>query len=263
MLACLAVSDAYSLFIFMLHHLTNLIDLIMCIYSFFHYDVIIITLYYLGRFNAGMQLSVLVCIRFIAIVYPIKFKTRCTCKAVIGISMAVSVMVLILTIVSQIVRNVIATDSCVILTATRTVNFIVPSSIFMVLHFFKVRALRHSQALNNKSSLKMNVVMCIVMTIYILSSAFEMIIYIMQCFTDYWYQIYRFYEISAISFVLNCASNPFIYVFSSPPFIKMIQKMWHQLRQRCQFRNNGTRQGIEINNIQIHVVSNNDNIEND
>ena len=270
MLACLAVSDAYSLLTFMLDYLTNLHNLIFCIYKYslrnmVYYEIfsgIYYTLYILGRLNAGMQLSELVCIRFVAIVYPIKFKTRCTCKSVIVISVGVSVMVLILATVSRIVARVKSLASCDISMATLVVNFFVPSSILTVLHFLKLRALRRSPASNNNSSLKMNVVICIVMTIYISSSVSDMIIEIILCYTHSFNEMDHFEKIRSISFVINCASNPFIYVFSSPPFIQMFQKMWHQLRQRFQIRNNENTPDIEMNTIQIHVVNNHDNIEN-
>ena len=100
MIACLAVSDTLSLLSYTMYSYTNVYSLILCTdfrktVGDFVTFVTFHTLIGLGRFNAGMQLCILACLRFRAIVYPLKFKTYCTSKAVIAMSVLGSVMVFI------------------------------------------------------------------------------------------------------------------------------------------------------------------------
>ena len=251
MIACLAASDAYSLMSYMLQQYTNLLQITFCTLRKNGHAVAFVycwfTLFYLGRLNAGMQLCVLACLRFTAIVYPLKFKTYCTCKAVIVMSIGGSIIILFIS-VAFIVLNWALFDINVSNYAVNTVifalNFIVPSSIFTVLHCLKLRALRRSPALNSNSSLKMNVVVSIMLSIYVISSASMMMHYILVL----QYGIHVLSFVARLSFVISCAINPFIYFFSSPPIVQLFRKIWHRLCQKCQDANNGNTQGIEMNN---------------
>ena len=255
MIACLAASDAYSLMSYTMNQYTNVLLITVCTLLKNGHDVVFsycwIILFYLGRFNAGMQLCILACLRFTAIVYPLKFKTYCTRKAVILVSIGGSVVILIIS-VAVIVLPIALFERKVSIIVVNiviyAVNFIVPSSMFTVLHCLKLRALRRSPALNNNSSRKINVVLSIVLSIYVISSASMMMFYILA----WQYRINFFLSVAhpfiRLSFLINSAINPFIYFFSSPPILQLFRKIWHRLCQKCQDANNGNTQEIEMTN---------------
>ena len=248
MIACLAVSDAYSLLSATLYAHTNLLWLTICLNP--HSSMIFYTFYVLlslGRFNAGMQLCALVCLRFTAIVYPHKYKAYCTCKAVIMVSLVTSIFILIFCAVHSTFVEVLG-NNCVFNTSICAVNFIVPCTFFISLHCLKLRALRRSPALNNNSSLKMNIVLSILMSIYVISSASMMLNIILRCFYGYTYDEYLNF-INRISFSCNCAINPYVYFFSSPAIVQLFRKMWHRLCNRCQVTDNTSAEELEMNNI--------------
>ena len=244
MIACLATSDAYSLLSYTLNMYTNIYLFLICKLRILVLEYCWRTLSFLGRFNAGMQLSLLACLRFTAIVHPLKFKTYCTCKAVIVMSIIVSVIMLIISIVFIVVfysyGNEISSVTYVVVYA---VNFIVPSSLFTVIHCLKLRALRRSPALKSNSSLKMNIVVSIVLSVYIISSGSMMISGILESLYLWPYSLRL---VVNLSFLINCAVNPFIYFFSSPPIVQLFRKIWHRLCPKCS--NNGNTQDIEMQN---------------
>ena len=256
MIACLAVSDAYSLLVSMMHVLTNHVILIVC-YDFkaivSRSSVPVITLTVgafsgLARHNGGMQLCVLACLRFTAIVYPYKYEAYCTCKAVIVVSVVTSVIILISSAVEMILYDVFE-NNCAVSMPMYAMNFIVPTSLFISLHCLKLRALRRSPALDRMSPLKMNVVLLILMSVYVISSASMLLSRILSCLMVF-KEFYRHFKyITATSFSLNCAVNPFVYFFSSPPVAQWFRKMWHRLCNRYQVTDNGNAQEIEMNNI--------------
>ena len=192
-----------------------------------------------------MQLCVLACLWFTAIVYPLKFKTYCTCKAVLVMSIGGSVVSLIISIAVAVLTMAVEYEEYyAVSTVIFTVNFIVPSSIFTVLHCLKLRALRRSPALNSNSSLKMNVVVSVVLSIYVISSASMMMNFILV----WQYEIVFLSLVTSLSFLINCAINPFIYFFSSPPIVQLFRKIWHRFCCKCQVANNGNAQEIELHN---------------
>ena len=73
----------------------------------------------------------------------------------------------------------------------------------------------------------------IVLSIYITSSASVMIINIIYCHMDGKIDMYWIF-ITKIFFLGNCAINPFIYFFSSPPIVQLFRNIWHILSFRCQ-----------------------------
>ena len=254
MIACLAVSDAYSLLLFAMSILTNLTRLIICkaIFSRSSFPVTFITTNAffkgLARNNGGMQICILACLRFTAIVHPLK--AYCTCRAVIVVSVVASVIMLLSSAVESILFFVVGRN-CVVATPMCALNFIVPCTVFLSLHCLKLRVLRRSPMLNRISSLRMNVVLLLLMSIYVISSASNLLGQIFSC-----YIIVTGFEthfihmmISVISLSFNCAVNPFIYFFSSPAVVHLYQKMWHRLCNRCQESHNGNAQEIEMNNI--------------
>ena len=249
MIACLAASDAYSLLSYTLNVYTNLESFITCKLRIFAHAVALsycfLALFFLGRFNAGMQLCLLSSLRFTAIVHPLKFKTYCTCKAVIVMSFVGSVVSLIPVAVTVLTMALIGYEEYyAVNTVIFAVNFIVPSLVFTVLHCLKLRALRRSPTLNSNSSLKMNVVVSIVLSIYVISSASMMINFILI----WQYELAFLSFVTSLSFLINCAINPFIYFFSSPPIVQMFQNIWHRLCQKCQVANNGNTQEMEMHN---------------
>ena len=246
MIACLATSDAYSLLSVTLNTYTNIKFYLSCKLGTFVFFDYLLTLVYLGRFNAGMQLCLLACLRFTAIVYPLKFKTYCTCKAVIVMSIIVSVIILIISIVFIVLDSSRIDVSLETVLVIYAINFIVPVSIFTVLHCLKLRALRRSPALKSNSSLKMNVVVSIVLSVYIISSGSMLMSGILAGITRFPFNL-----VVNLSFLINCAVNPFIYFFSSPPFVQLLRKIWHRLCPKC--LNNGNTQEIEMQNASTTV----------
>ena len=246
MIACLAASDAYSLLSYTLHTYTHVWDLLKCnfmrgsVYARY-YGAIWMTLFCLGRYNPGMQLCILACLRFTAIVQPLKFKTYCTCKAVIAMSVAGAGVVFILSIVYIILMHGIGViaNRCVHYIVINAVNFILPTFIFTLLHRLKLRALRQSPSLKNNTSVKMNVVVSMVLLIYVMSSASLLVSDIYACFTTH--------PFADLSFLINCAVNPFIYFFSSPPILQLFQKMWNRICHKYQVTQNGNTPAIEMN----------------
>ena len=245
MIACLAASDAYSLLSYTLHFYTNVAVLITCKLRTYTFLYCCFALFSLGRFNPGMQLCVLACLRFTAIVYPLKFQANCTCKTVIVMSIVGSVIMLIVSVVYVVLSSYqieVNVGTCAVDTVIYAVNFIVPASIFTVLHCLKLRALRQSPTLNSNSSLKMNVVVSIVLSIYVISSASMM----MGCIIVMQYTVHFLLFVVNLSFLINCAINPFIYFFSSPPIVQLFRNMWHRLSKKCQVTNNESTQEIEM-----------------
>ena len=254
MIACLAASDAYSLLLFTLTRFTNVRSLIYCTYIkdpvyMGSYFATWNTFHALGRYNAGMQLCVLACLRFTAVVYPLKFRTYCTCKAVILIFAITSVFVLIFSVVISILMYdtfTIMAQHCTFFSIINAVNFMVPTSVFIMLHCLKLRALRRSPALKNNASLKMNIVLSLIMIIYVVSSASYIVVYVTDCFT--FQRFFRIlYSFANTSFLVNCAVNPFIYFFASPPIAQLFRKIWHRIHHKHEIEENGNTGYIAIN----------------
>ena len=255
MIACLAVSDAYSLLYYTLYRQTNVWLLILCyefvawMYSFPMTFVTFNVFLQFARFNGGMQLCLLACLRFSAIVYPLKYQAYCTCKAVIVLSAVTSVIILMSSAVES-TLHVALKYNCAVRTPLVALNFIVPTTVFISLHCLKLRALRRSPALNNTSSWRMNVVLIVLMSVYVMSSTSILIASIVGCIIrDVRFLNTDFDVIITTSLLLNCAVNPFIYFFSSPPIVQLFRKVWNRLCNSCQVTENANEGDIEINNI--------------
>ena len=249
MIACLAVSDACSLLFSLMNRSTSLKYLIWC-YGFRSSIPVLYVTYlafiYFARYNGGMQLCLFVCLRFTAIVYPHKYQAYCTCKAVIVVCVVASTIILISSAVEGALYTVLR-YKCTGDIPLLFLNFIVPTSVFISLHCLKLRALRRSPALNSTSSVKMNVVSIFLMSVYVISSASILITYILSCFNVIIGFDNHFNFIIGMSFLFNCAVNPFIYFFSSPPIVQLFRKMWHRLSNICKATYNGNAQEIEMN----------------
>ena len=261
MLACLAVSDAYSLISYTLILDTNMEGIIRCQCfkwrcnaNSYYISITFQILNRLGRFTAGMQLCILALLRYIAIVYPLKFKTYCTCKLVILMSLLGAVVILIFAVVFVILVQKIVTNACVPLSLSDVLNFIIPSLIFIVLHILKLREIRLSPSLNISSLLKMNIVITIVLSIYVTSSASVMIINIRYCHMDGKIDMYWIF-ITKIFFLGNCAINPFIYFFSSPPIVQLFRNIWHILSFRCHSTDFWYTKMIVLNSTLIKMIN--------
>ena len=250
MIVCLAVSDAYSLLAEILFSYTNLIVLLMvCLKQPSSWTLFVINVIgYIGTYNSGVQLCLLVGLRFTAIVYPFKYKTYCTCKAVIVVCVVASIISLVFCFLGNILIKMFDVNVCAVSTFVFVLNFFLPCTVFILLHCLKLRALRRSPTLNRNSSLKMNIVLLILMSVYATFSASMLLSVILKCFSNQNEVLYPFL-ISRMAFLLNCAVNPYIYFFSSPPVVQLFRKMWHRLRNRCQVTDNGNAEEIEMNNI--------------
>ena len=178
------------------------------------------------RYNSGMQVCLLVVLRFIAIVYPLKFNKYFTCKRVVLMSACGSLSIVLLFIVLLIIylhsddgmkHNLKITGI-----VFYVLNFIIPTSLIVIMHYFKARALRQSHGINMKKSFfKMNIVVSVVFFIYATSSGVMAISGVIYLFNS---EVFSetVIEIINLSFLLNGASNPFILFVFSPPMVKII-----------------------------------------
>ena len=220
MIACLAVSDAYSLLQHFLWHYTLLYNILF--YNFCvdraAYDIARNLTIYIGRYNAGFHLSLLAIVRYMAVVHPLKFKTYCSSKKVILASLFTWIFVLLFSTLCTIVvinRHHIfksKRQSYDFRASLSFLNFIIPTLLFITLHCLKMRALRRSPALNKNTSRKMTIVITIIILIYVASSAS---IALGQ------FEIEFFGKINTLAFITSCAVNPFIYFMSSTPMVRL------------------------------------------
>ena len=172
----------------------------------------------LSRYNAGKKLCLFACLRFNATVYPHKYQGHCTCKMVIVVSVIVSIIILISFAVHGILY-VVSEYNCAVHTHQHILNFIVPTSVLISLHFLKLQALRRSPALNSNSSLKMNVILSILMSIFVMSSGFILIYRILHCHVISLFMTRMvFIHIIQLSLYCFCSTVPLIlfYIFSHP-----------------------------------------------
>ena len=219
MIACLAVSDAYSLLQhFFWHYTIYCTELHPFVYDILRYSIILI-----GRLNAGFQLCLLASLRYIAVVHPLKFKTFCFPKKVIFVSLCGWIVVLLFstfcTLVLIIYSRHIFNSVEQALDLQRSVsflNFIIPTLLFIILHFLKMRALRQSPVLNNSTSRKMSIVIFIIILIYVASTASIALAQLGISF---------FAKINTIAFMISCSINPFIYFVSSAPMVRVFRRI--------------------------------------
>ena len=247
----LAVSDTYSLLLFTMDIILNIGILLLCNnipqLPFQVTRATYETFLGIAVYNGRMQLCLFIYMPpFTAIVYPHKYQAYCTSKAVKVVSVVASVIILISSAVESALHDVLEYN-CAVFTLGLTFNFIVPTTVFISLHCLKLRALRRSPVLNSNSSLKMTIILSILMSIYVISSGSILIQNIIYCHMYFPNKFIGF--IVFISFLFNCAVNPFIYFFSSPPIVQFFRKMWHRLCKRCQVTDNGNAEEIEMNNI--------------
>ena len=222
MIACLAVSDVFSSTMFLLLYYTNIITLIIFCYGI-NYDIaniLLMLMSFQGKLNAGTQLCLLASLRYIAIVKPLRFQIYWNTRKVVIMSVFGWIFVFIFSALCAIFYLYVVsnyTQECNLFIFINITNFIIPTSIFITLHCLKLRALRRSPVLNNKSFVRINVVITLVIVIYILSSASISIERAYGCHRLLYSN--HLYQFSNISFLFNSAINPFIYFFASPPIL--------------------------------------------
>ena len=225
MIACLAVSDAFSLFVCVLLYYTNAYVLLRLCSGM--NKKLVGTLKHIldlqSRLNAGSQLCLLASLRYMAIANPLKFKIVCRSKRVVIMSVLGWLFVLISSASAVFIGAYIYVFNsdkqfCNIMLFMNVANFVIPTSVCITLHCLKLRALRQSPSLNNKSFARMNIVITLVVVIYILSSSAIFIDRAMVCYASH------SLGVDKIVFLLNCAINPLIYFFISPPILNRFRK---------------------------------------
>ena len=226
MIACLAVSDAYSLLQHFFWHYTIFEnDDISYFCTKLHrngYTLLRNLTIFIGRLNAGFQLCLLASLRYIAVVHPLKFKTCCSPKKVIIGSLCGWIIVLLFSIFCTFSlifwRHIFNSwkQSWDFRVSVSFLNFIIPTLLFIILHFLKMRALRRSPVLNNSTSRKMSIVIFIIILIYAASTAS---IGLAQL------EINFFGNINTIAFMISCSINPFIYFVSSAPMVRIFRRI--------------------------------------
>ena len=231
MIACLAVSDAFSLFVVVLLYYTNT-DLLLDYCAGMNEKKVAVLFGILdlqARLNAGSQLCLLASLRYVAIVNPLKFKIFFTARRVVILSSLGWIFVLLISTAAVFggVQTSVKLQFCDITLFFNFANFIIPTSVFITLHCLKLRALRRSPQLNNKSFTRMNVVISLVIVIYILSSSAICVDRAIGCYS------YYSTDFADIAFLLNCAINPLIYFFASPPILNKFRSVLQTLRCLC------------------------------
>ena len=225
MIACLAVSDAYSLLQHFVWHYTVLSNVwfyAFCVNNHRVYDISRILTVYIGRFNAGFHLGLLAFLRYIAVVHPLKFKTYFSPKKVILTSVCGWIIVLLFSTFCTLMvfyrRHIFYTRAQYwdYRASISSLNFVIPTLLFITLHCLKMRALRRSPALNKNTSRKMTIVITIIILIYVGSSAS---IALGQ------FHILFFGKINTLAFIISCAVNPFIYFVSSAPMVRIYRRI--------------------------------------
>ena len=224
MIACLAVSDAYSLlqhFVWHYTYLSNIWFYILCV-NHSMYDISRNLTVYIGRFNAGFHLSLLAILRYVAVVHPLKFKTYFSSKRVIFTSFCGWIIVLLFSTCCTLMvfyrRHIFYTRDQYwdFRASVSSLNFVIPTLLFITLHCLKMRALRRSPALNKNTSRKMTIVITIIILIYVASSAS---IALGQ------FKIFIVGEINTLAFIISCSVNPFIYFVSSAPMVRIYRRI--------------------------------------
>ena len=234
MIACLALSDSFSLLQIKLRIFTNYDSILWHCYKLKleHLQVINDMMVFMGRLGAGTQLMLLASLRYCALVYPIHFNIKCTPRKVIITSACASVLLLIFGIFSGLLnaevfftfRRQLVFYACV-----NILNCVVPASVFLTLHILKVRALRQSPSQNDTISMRMNIVISFVLVVYVISSASYAIHNTISIFN--WNIPLAMEQLTNLSFLINCAANPFIYFLSSPYVIQLFLRIG-----QCHFR---------------------------
>ena len=193
MIACLAVSDAFSLFVCVLLYYTINTYVLLRLCSGMNKKLVGTLKHILdlqSRLNAGSQLCLLASLRYMAIVNLLRFKLVCTSKRVVIMSVLGWLFVLISSASAVFIGAYIYVFNsdkqfCNIMLFMNVANFVIPTSICITLHCLKLRALRRSPSLNNKSLARMNVVITLVVVIYILSSSAIFIDRAMVCYASH------------------------------------------------------------------------------
>ena len=225
MIACLAVSDAYSLLEHLMWNYTNLLYILWNCMGV-RQEVLDITynlMGILGRLSAGTQLCLLASIRYMAIVHPLKFQATLTTKRVVVMSVCGWVIVVVFSTFSTFLASYIIriyTKQLLFYAVLNSLNCLIPASVFITLHCLKVKAISRSPTLSSNSSSRMNVVVALVLVIYVLTASSVVINQLYIYVTEYAYYIMN--KLTLLSFIVNCAVNPFIYFISSPPFIQIV-----------------------------------------
>ena len=225
MIACLAVSDAYSLLQHFVWHYTFLFNGPYIYYCLDRKMYIIARnlFIFVGRLNAGFQLCLLAFFRYIAVVHPLKFRTYFSPKKVIFTSFIGWVIVVIF---STVITVILTIESQIFdtwkqyLDFRRSISFlnvIIPTLLFITFHCLKMRALRRSPLLNMNTSRKMSVVIFFIILIYVSSSAS---IALGQL------EIQFFGNINTLAFIISCAINPFIYFLASAPMVRLYRRLF-------------------------------------
>ena len=181
---------------------------------------------FVGRLSAGTQLCLLARIRYIAIVHPLKFQATLTTKRVVVMSACGWVIVLVFSTFSAFVAMYFIrthTTRLLYYAVLNSSNCLIPASVFITLHCLKVKAISRSPTLSSNSSSRMNVVVALVLLIYVLTASSVAINQLYIYVTEYAYNIMN--KLTVLSFLVNCAVNPFIYFISSPPFIQIVRRM--------------------------------------
>ena len=219
MLACLALSDVHSLLQLYVWYCSKIQHLFMkCFPEYI--NTLRISRYSLlsvAEDNAGVQVCLLAILRYTSIAHPFKYKIYCMPKRVILASICGWTLVVIFVIARAPVLYYHISIFRYIELVLYLLRFILPTSLFLTLHYLKTKVLRRSPAFYRASALKMNVIVSILLSIYVFSSISYVLSFLSLLFEeDDTNHILLSEDIGSFLLIINCAINPFVLVLSSP-----------------------------------------------
>ena len=223
MIACLAVTDAVSLMMWYTELYTNTWYWMSKCFRVKirgpYFDVH--TVLNFAKSNAATHLCLFALIRYIAVVHPLTFQQSVTPKRVILLSvigwLVIFIFVMIIAFISD---NVEASSRYKVRLLLDVLYFIVPTTIFLTFHCLKVRALRRSPSLHNNVEHRMNIIVIIILSIFVLVALETPLIRLLILF-----DAMNFYVrgVGNLLFLFNCANNPVIYFI--PTFLKLVRHL--------------------------------------
>ena len=218
MIACLAIEDLTGLIIMYIWQWTELITWIFyCVdtESTRIYGLALMSfLIFLVVNNSALHITLLPCIRYYIIVYPIESKQTLTCKLVILMSLICWIISAILGIIQTLLWTLDVKYNMIATLANAILVLIVPTVIMIVLHCLKIRAIKRSQTVNPNTSRKMSCVLSLILTIYILTAiSYPYIVFQTNLSDNFMLPVNPL----SLLYLVNFSVNPIIYFISTLP----------------------------------------------
>ena len=169
-------------------------------------------------YNSTLHITLLSCIRYYIIVYPMKSKLKMSCKRVMLTSFVCWIISFVLGIsihiISYAVKNVLRSERAwfISVIANAAVVVLFPTVTIIVLHCLKLRAMKRSPTIGTNVTKKMSCVLSVILTIFIvtnLSFGFHVSVSLSG-------SVYAYRPVS-FPYMFNFSINPIIYFISTLP----------------------------------------------